>query len=51
MVLIAGLIGIGLAIEAAERRHVNKNVAKKNNSEEGQGSHHGAYILYLRGPS
>lgn len=42
MVLIAGLIGIGLAIEAAERRHAKRKDEKKNGSLERQVSLNGS---------
>jgi hypothetical protein len=45
MVLIAGLIGIGLALEAVERRHANRNVsARKDNFRDVQGSRNGSYV-------
>lgn len=44
MVLIAGLIGIGLALEVAERRNANR----RNNFHGAQGSHHSTYVLYLQ---
>jgi hypothetical protein len=42
MVLIAGLIGIGLALEASERRKANRNaLARRHNLLDEQDSQHG----------